>query len=581
MKVLSHVTSFKGKFGRLFIMKSRLFLVLFLLLSVSCLSYARFSQAETRASSSSQPVHNLNTHLNYTTIQEAIDANETLNGQTILVGEGTYYENVVVNKALSLVGENRNTTIVDGGNLDTVVKIAVDGVSLSELTIQNSGSQWTHDFGVDLTSRKNSRIDNCTIRNHGYSVYAAYAQNNTIANNIITNASSYPLMIQSGARNNIVINNTISGSPEGVHIEDSSDSNLVAYNSISSIGYEGIYVLASNSNTIVNNEISSSGHGVPGLTYPGITLRDSSNNTVANNIILNCTGGVMAHSIHNDARAMYDVIENNTIRNCDYAIILWHEEGSIATHHQVIGNTLENNGYGLYLIGVKNNTVTHNNFIKNSKGQVVAENSTNTWDDGYPSGGNYWSDYKGVDMSTGIYQNETGSDGIGDTPCTIDTNNTDDYPLMGTFYSFTIINFPPPSNQSLTIISNSSVTSVSYLLARPPLWGLGPDLPLIIVSVAGGSGADYFCRLILPRTIFLNSSTYTVFVDSQPVNASVLLPISNSTQVYLYITYTNSALQIAVTIPEFLSFQILIIFMTATILAAIVYKRKHTLDLRP
>jgi hypothetical protein len=57
----------------------------------------------------------------------------------------------------------------------------------------------------------------------------------------------------------------------------------------------------------------------------------------------------------------------------------------------------------------------------------------NTWDDGYPSGGNYWSDYAGVDLFSGPYQNQTGSDGIGDTPYFIRANNTDNYPLMNPY----------------------------------------------------------------------------------------------------------------------------------------------------
>ncbi len=54
----------------------------------------------------------------------------------------------------------------------------------------------------------------------------------------------------------------------------------------------------------------------------------------------------------------------------------------------------------------------------------------NAWDIGYPSGGNYWSDYNGSDLLSGPYQNETGGDGIGDTPYVIDVNNMDKYPLM-------------------------------------------------------------------------------------------------------------------------------------------------------
>jgi len=54
----------------------------------------------------------------------------------------------------------------------------------------------------------------------------------------------------------------------------------------------------------------------------------------------------------------------------------------------------------------------------------------NVWDDSYPSGGNYWSNYAGTDLYSGPYQNITGSDGIGDTPYIIDANNRDNYPLM-------------------------------------------------------------------------------------------------------------------------------------------------------
>jgi len=56
--------------------------------------------------------------------------------------------------------------------------------------------------------------------------------------------------------------------------------------------------------------------------------------------------------------------------------------------------------------------------------------SNNTWDNGYPSGGNYWSNYTDADLYSGPYQNETGSDGIGDTPYVIDAENQDNYPLM-------------------------------------------------------------------------------------------------------------------------------------------------------
>jgi len=102
---------------------------------------------------------------------------------------------------------------------------------------------------------------------------------------------------------------------------------------------------------------------------------------------------------------------------------------SSSNHNIIVGNTIERNkDDGISLIDSSNNSIYHNNFINNTN--QVFTNSINTWDDGYPSGGNYWSDYNGTDLLHGPYQNLTGSDGIGDIPYTIDVNNHDNYPLM-------------------------------------------------------------------------------------------------------------------------------------------------------
>lgn len=75
------------------------------------------------------------------------------------------------------------------------------------------------------------------------------------------------------------------------------------------------------------------------------------------------------------------------------------------------------------------NIIYHNNFIDNTM-NVFSTAEEELWDDGYPSGGNYWSDYDGVDRYSGPSQDELSSDGIGDTPYVINENNTDLYPLM-------------------------------------------------------------------------------------------------------------------------------------------------------
>jgi len=95
-------------------------------------------------------------------------------------------------------------------------------------------------------------------------------------------------------------------------------------------------------------------------------------------------------------------------------------------YNAISGNNITaNKDYGIYLsyssdiLGF-HNSVYHNNFVNNTN-QVYSKVSVNIWDDGYPSGGNYWSDYAGVD---------TDGDGIGDTPYDIDANNQDRYPLI-------------------------------------------------------------------------------------------------------------------------------------------------------
>jgi parallel beta-helix repeat protein len=94
----------------------------------------------------------------------------------------------------------------------------------------------------------------------------------------------------------------------------------------------------------------------------------------------------------------------------------------------ISGNNITNNGYGISLSGSYYNIFYHNNFVNNTyqfEDQSGAPENQ-IWDDGYLSGGNYWSDYEGVDEKSGPYQNQTGSDGIGDTP----VYQSDRYPLM-------------------------------------------------------------------------------------------------------------------------------------------------------
>ncbi|UCG44935.1 MAG: right-handed parallel beta-helix repeat-containing protein [Candidatus Bathyarchaeota archaeon] len=105
-------------------------------------------------------------------------------------------------------------------------------------------------------------------------------------------------------------------------------------------------------------------------------------------------------------------------------------------HCIVSNNSLANNTCGISLSASSSNKLYHNNFINNTVHVLPTSSlAVNIWDDGYPFGGNYWSNYTGIDSFLGPAQNLVGSDGIGDTPHLVYEDNQDNYPLMRPFVS--------------------------------------------------------------------------------------------------------------------------------------------------
>jgi nitrous oxidase accessory protein NosD len=129
-------------------------------------------------------IRDLNTSLVYLTIQSAINAPETLSGHTIFVEAGTYYENVVVNKTLSLVGENSGNTIVDGTGKDVFNIVSTeDCVDIIGFTIQNGLN------GIILSSSSDNHniIGNKIINNNQNGIHIpSWSSHNNIHDNVIS-----------------------------------------------------------------------------------------------------------------------------------------------------------------------------------------------------------------------------------------------------------------------------------------------------------------------------------------------------------------------------------------------------------
>ena len=325
------------------------------------------------------------------------------------------------------ISTNDNVTYTVTGNInDSIVveknNIVVDG---SCYTVQ--GTRAYLSVGIDLTGRNNVTVKNVSITAFFCGIRLSWSLGNSLSGNNITANTEYGIWLRDSSNNSVGGNNTTANNHYGIRL-DSSSNNSVKGNNITANDCHGIYLFYSYDNIVSENDITAN-------TYCGIYTECSSNNNFSeNNVTANMDSGIYLFS----SSSSNSLSGNNVTANTHYGICLVTFSNNNSLSRNNISNTScgvyipysfnnslsENNiadtGCGMYFShSSENNKVYHNNF--NNTCQVVSVNSKNAWDDGYPSGGNYWSDYNGTDANL---------DGIGDTPYVFDANNTDHYPLM-------------------------------------------------------------------------------------------------------------------------------------------------------
>jgi len=354
---------------------------------------------------------------NYSRMQDAI--NNSMDGDTIFVFSisSPYNENIVVNKSINLIGQNKETTIINGNNRDDVIKIHSMNVFISGFSIQ------TDDFssgycGIIINANNTIIKDNIILNNY-FGVYIYQSCENQVVNNKFINNENGLRLYSSGntIKNNSFFNDGISVATGG---------NLIGNNTVN---FKPIVYLENKKDKIITDEVGQlilfncNNMTIKNLsirkTYTGIYLYNCSNCLVTNNYVFESKSGmIISYSNHNN------ISFNSLYKNKNNGIVLYRSNNNKIIHNwctkhimgeyycrgiylsgcdfnQISGNLLRYNGIGLvfshcfdnviseniielnYYIGIKleyeseNNSITRNSIRNNKRGMFLEDVSFN------------------------------------------------------------------------------------------------------------------------------------------------------------------------------------------------------------
>jgi parallel beta-helix repeat protein len=256
-------------------------------------------------------------------------------GDTIIVHSGTYYEEVYVDRRITLAGVDTGggRPVIDGSRLNyrPDVTITAGNATLHGFSIRNGilGIAINEQYNPSITGV--SVYDNLVSDIYGTAIGAEY-----------TNASN-------------ITGNMLSGSTVGISI--GSFDNVISDNRIFNMSEAGISVAFSSRNLITGNMV----HNCP---EDGIDISGPLNN-VDNNLVWNCGTGIFVAKSGNE-------IEDNTVYQNDEGIRLQKSNDGLITGNLAYGNTC-----GLKLVESRYNNITNNTFRDNTGEAINGDDTLN------------------------------------------------------------------------------------------------------------------------------------------------------------------------------------------------------------
>jgi parallel beta-helix repeat protein len=354
------------------------------------------------------PVHNISTGLNYTTIQAAIDAPETMDGHMLMCDAGNYTENVNVYKSLKIVGAGPTITwLVPSEPNDTI------GISVSDVTIEGFTVQSVSGYsGVLLNEVSGCNISNNVLTGEGWGIFLRGSNDNVISGNTMYSLSANGVTLSDSSLRNQVISNIMNQNHYGICVYNASNYNVISGNMVNSSDWDGIR-----------------------LNWQGSNCAPVAFNNVTNNVATHSGDA----GIFVDTPSPYNLLEDNFLSD-DYIGMRLRQTNSST----LVRNTIVSNSYRGISAESSYGNIVYDNFLNNTNN--AWDNGANLWNTtrtqatnvlGRPfTGGNYWSDASNLP--------DKDNDGIGETGYSVPGgNNVDMLPLVQSYIDVVPLEYDP------------------------------------------------------------------------------------------------------------------------------------------